>query len=86
MANADHIVDSVESVSLHLSAIADLADTLTSCVDQGGTRVYQYEVCLAFRLLAEAAQSKLDAVHSGVTPLLPLKRDMDALARAVARA
>jgi len=81
MANVDNTSVAAESLSLHLTAIAELADTLTSCIDNGGSRKYQFECCLAFRLLAEAAQSKLDVVHDSLNALLPLKRDMDALAR-----
>jgi len=81
MANADHISDAVESVSLHLQAIRLLSDTLSGVIEDAGSRRHQYAFCLAFELLSDAAQSKLDVVHAGVAEMLPLKRDMDRLAR-----
>lgn len=63
MAKADHISDAVESVSLHLEAIGLIADTLSGVIEDAGSKRHQYEFCLAFRLLAEAAQSKLETVH-----------------------
>jgi hypothetical protein len=86
MANANHIAGAVESVSLHLESVRLLAETLSGVIEDGGSRSHQYAFCLAFELLAEAAQRHLETVHGGVQQLLPLKRDMDALSRQVSRA
>lgn len=82
MANADHIVDAVRSVSLHLEAINLLGDLLAGVQDHGGTKVYQYDFCLAFKLLAEAAQEKLGPVEEDVVSLAGFRADMNSLARA----
>lgn len=81
MADANLIAGSCESVSLHLLAIQRLGEVLTGVTDSGGTRAFPYDLCLAFSLLAESAQSKLDVVDRGITEMISLKRDMDRLAR-----
>jgi hypothetical protein len=82
MANANHIADAVRSVSLHLEAINLLGDVLAGVRDESGTKVYQYDFCLAFKLLAEAAQEKLGPVEEGVVSLAAFKADMNILSRA----
>lgn len=73
MAGVDHIADAVGSISLHLEAIRLLSDTLQGVIEDGGTKKHQYEFCLAFVLLAEAAQSKLETVHDSIHRLVPVK-------------
>lgn len=73
MANANHILDAVQSVSLHLEAINLLGGVLAGVQDDAGTRKHQYDFCLAFRLLAESAQEKCNAAEEGVHSLLSLR-------------
>ncbi|KVC54844.1 hypothetical protein WI72_17075 [Burkholderia ubonensis] len=84
MADANLIAGSIESVSLHLEAVRRLGNVLAGVTDPGGQKPFPYDLCLAFELLAEGAQKKLDLVDSAVLDLLALKRDMDRLAKAAA--
>ena len=63
---ADRASQSLElcrSVSLHLEAIHLLGSRLAGVKDPGSSWVWPYEFCLAFSLLAQAAQAKANEVE-----------------------
>lgn len=83
MANADHISDASEQVSIILTAISDLADVLIDVPPTGLSR--PYSACLAFKLLSGLAADRLAVVeHALNRELLPMKRDMERVAKAAA--
>lgn len=66
MAGVDVISTTLNDVSMHLEAIRMLGSLLGGVEDRGGTKVFQYDFCVVFQLLAEAAQVKLEQAHTGV--------------------
>jgi hypothetical protein len=63
MANANHILDAVRSVSMHLEAISLLGGVLSGVIEDAGSKSHQYDFCVVFELLAQAAQEKCGAVE-----------------------
>lgn len=84
MADAHLIALASDSVSDHLHAIEVLGSVLCGAQENGGSRPFPYDVCLAFQLLAGAAKEQFNIVDAELLEMRALKRDMDALAKAAA--
>ncbi|VVE55588.1 hypothetical protein [Pandoraea fibrosis] len=75
-----NLIDSLESVSLHLSSIEELAVAVTE-LPQLHT-LHPFSFVLAFSLLAQAAMKTLGDAIGEVRDLESFQKDMRSLARA----